>query len=218
MQWDPFEEYKNRNMMWFNMYKPDKTQKKILHSLSNKQVDYNDCGLFNLGTKHTKNDELFILTHPIVEEIINNKSVHIPLGYIHFQTFPEFEFKYNNEKYSVFYVHSRCSFGMWPEFKHHIKAISDIEHQKVNIGQTLNLFLEGMAKKYKIEHNIDYVILFNMSLADAVYSHEKNGWSEGADTVLSHLIEEKHKKTAAEIFEELELLDHDDEYKMFKII
>jgi hypothetical protein len=216
MQWDPFEEYKHRNRLWFNMYKPDGIQMKILDKLAEKNVSYNNCGIL---TKEDLNGELFILTHPLVEEIINSKSIHIPLGYIHFQVFHNFRFTHITDKqsYAVFYVHSRCSFGKWPEFKDQIQIISETEHNKVNIGEVLNLFLEGMAKKYKIEQNLDHVILFNMSLRSAVESHKKNGWELFADEELSYLQENKDGRRANKIFENLGLL-HKYDNKMYKTI
>jgi hypothetical protein len=44
MNWDPFIEYKNRNTMWFNMYKPNKIQYKILTDLVFSDDEYNNCG------------------------------------------------------------------------------------------------------------------------------------------------------------------------------
>jgi hypothetical protein len=71
------------------------------------------------------------------------------IGYIQFETLNDF--KFNDEKgetLKFLYVKSRCSFGLWPQFKNYIKSISEIENSKINIGSILDLFLEGFAKKY----------------------------------------------------------------------
>jgi hypothetical protein len=200
MQWDHFEEYKNRNTMWFNMYKPNETQYKILTDLVFSGEDYNNCGLLEdqEGDYRYIDENLFILTHPIVEEIITRNdvsiSVHIPLGYIQFE--PLNDFTFNNEKGETFkflYVRSRCSFGLWPQFKNYVKAVSEIEHSRINIGEILNLFLEGFAKKYAIEHKVDKVVLFNLSLHTAMSSHYKNGWNFNFDSFLKKIKTSKGK-------------------------
>lgn len=225
MKWDQKQELKNQNKMWFNMYKPNEIQHQMLVQLANVKEDYNNCGLLGAYSNEEENDDtfLFILTHPWIEEIVNTPkgdiSVHLPLGYIMFTSFPEYKFiDKNGNTYSVIYVDSRCSFGLWPEFKSVLKTISDIEKTKVNIGQILNQFLEGFARKFKTEQGTDYTILFNMSLATAVFSHKKFGWEEDVLFPFNRIKDVKTGELAYNTFVKTGMVDPEHEYHMYKVI
>lgn len=191
MEWNKRLEFKNRNKMWFNMYKPSFEQYKILLKMVNYNKNYNKCKLLetkeNDYTKLMKNNQLFILTHPTVEIIHKGKSVHIPIGYVHFKVAKEIFEDKNKKKYKIMYVSSRCSFALWPQVKNYITAISRIEKTKVNVGEILSLFLDNMARKLAYDNKTDHTLMINMSLSSAIYSHIKNGWSPFADIPLKKL-------------------------------
>lgn len=220
MEWDSLIEYKNRNKMWFNVDKPNEIQLQMLEFMANVKENYNTCHLFS----QSYISQLYILTHPLISDLIKvndvSNSIQIPLGFINFETFPEYKFvDVNKNKYSVIYIMSRCSFGKWPQVSSQIKQLSDIENTKINIGEILNLYLEGLARKFGHEQGCDYVILFNQSISKAVKSHKKNKWKINADIPLSMIIDQKSKNTALNIFTEMEYIDNSNlhMYKLVKV-
>jgi len=203
------------NRMQFNVYNPNKIQIDMLSVISD---ELEDCNLFDKNEIYDVKN-LYILTHPFIEMIINNKSVHIPLGYVHIEPFSYKFLDRHGNSYSVIYVHSRCSFGLSSRFKTTLKTISEVEKTKVNIGQILGLALNDIAFVYGQKMKTNYVILFNMSLTTAISKHKKNDWRLDVDDPFSQIRQIGTGITALDLFEnKMKLIDTIEDNTMYKVI
>ena len=181
--------------MNFNLYKPSKKQFEITLMMGNKPMHYCDMlSEYELDDYENLND-FYIITHPLIYTIIGDLSILLPLGFITFEVMNNV-YKENNVSYLLVYVDARCSFGKWPIIDYHLQSIAEMEKTKINIGETLNIFIESHTYKIANKYKINKVMLFNLATDDAVGYHTKNRWKPNAEKKLKKLINSTTGKNA----------------------